>query len=48
MRKAIVLDTDDLKKIIAQHFGVDEKSVIKAQYTFTVITDKETEKNESE
>ena len=48
MRKAIVLDTDDLKKIIAQHFGVDEKSVIKAQYTFTVITDKETENNESE
>jgi hypothetical protein len=48
MKAAIVLDTDDLKKIIAQHFGVDEKSVIKAQYTFTVITGDEKENNESD
>ena len=48
MKKALVLDTDDLKKIIAQHFGVDEKAVIKAQYTFTVITDKDPEDDEEE
>ena len=44
MRKAVVLDTDDIKHIIAKHFGVDEKSVIKSQYTYTVITDGEPEK----
>lgn len=39
MKPAIVLDTADVKKIIAEHFGVKEDCVIKSQYTFTVITD---------
>ena len=39
MKPAIVLDTADVKKIIAEHFGVKEENVIKSQYTFTIITD---------
>ena len=42
MKKAVVLDNDDIKKIIAEHFGVDEKQVIKSQYTYTVVTEEET------
>lgn len=37
MDTAVVLNSEDIKKIIAQHFGVEEKQVIKSQYTFTVI-----------
>lgn len=39
MKPAIVLDTADVKKIIAEHFKVKEENVIKSQYTFTVITE---------
>lgn len=39
MRKAVVVDADDIKKILAEKFGVDEKNVIKSQYSYTVITD---------
>ena len=46
MKKAVVLETEDIRKIIADHFGVNEKAVIKAQYTYTVITnDDEKEKS---
>lgn len=38
MRKAVVVDADDIKKILAEKFGVDEKNVIKSQYSYTVIT----------
>ena len=44
MRKAVVLDAEDIKKIIAEHFGVDEKAVIKSQYTYAVVTDEDPEK----
>lgn len=37
MDNAIVLNTDDIKKIIAEHFQVEEKNVIKSQYSYTVI-----------
>lgn len=39
MRKAVVVDADDIKKILAEKFGVDEKNIIKSQYSYTVITD---------
>lgn len=39
MKKAIVVDADDIKKILAEKFGVDEKNIIKSQYSYTVITD---------
>lgn len=37
-----ILDTDDIKRIIAEHYGVDEKDVMKIQYSYVVrITPKE-------
>ena len=37
MKKAIVLDSDDIKKLIAEKFDVDVKDIIKSQYSYTVI-----------
>lgn len=41
MRQAIVVDANDVKTILAKHFDVPEANVIKSQYSYTVITDKE-------
>lgn len=43
MRNAIVVDADDIKKILAEKFGVDEKNIIKSQYSYPVITDEDPE-----
>lgn len=40
MKNAVVLDAEDIKKLIAEKYGVDEKNVIKSQYSYTVIIDK--------
>ena len=37
MKKAVVLDSNDIKAILAEKFGVPESDVIKSQYSFTVI-----------
>lgn len=37
MKSAIVLNTDDIKKIIAEYFNVDVADVIKSQYSYTVV-----------
>ena len=34
---AIVLNSEDVKEIIAKHFDVEPSKVIKSQYTYTVI-----------
>ena len=39
MKTGIVLDANDVKKLIAVHFGVSEDQVIKSQYSYTVITE---------
>ena len=44
MRKGIVIDAEDIKKMLAEKFGVTPDKVIKSQYTYTVITDDEPEK----
>ena len=45
MKKGIILEANDLKKIIADHFNVDESKVSKSQYSWAVVTDdEETEK----
>lgn len=36
MSEGIILDADDVKRIIAEKFGVDEKDVIKTQYSYIV------------
>ena len=41
MKKGIILEANDVKKIIAEHFNVDESNVIKSQYSWTVVTDDE-------
>lgn len=41
MKKAIVVDTGDIKKILAEKFDVTEDNVIKSQYSFTVILPEE-------
>ena len=33
MSNGIILDADDIKKLIAEKFGVEEKDVIKSQYS---------------
>lgn len=43
MKPGIVLDAEDVKRIIAEYFGVDPKNVIKSQYSYTVIGAKKTE-----
>jgi len=37
MEQGIVLNAEDIKKIIAEHFGVEEKQVVKAQYSWIVL-----------
>ena len=46
MKKGIIIDANDVKKIIAEHFNVDESCVIKSQYTWTVVTGETDSKKE--
>lgn len=39
MKQAIVLDTNDIKNLIAEKYGVKPEAVIKSQYSFTVTLD---------
>lgn len=41
MKQAIVIETSDIKKLLAEKFNVPEENVIKTQYSFTVILEKE-------
>ena len=36
MSNGIILDADDIKKILAEKFGVDEKDVIETQYSYII------------
>ena len=38
MKNGLILENNDVKKIIAEHFNCDESCVIKSQYTWTVVT----------
>ena len=50
MRKALVVDANDVKQILAEHFKVKQEDVIKSQYSYTVIIgeDKPDERNEDD
>jgi hypothetical protein len=37
MKKAIVVDSNDIKKILAEKYDVPVENVIKSQYSYTVI-----------
>ena len=41
MKKAVVVDSGDIKKILAEKFNVPEENVIKSQYSFTIIMEGE-------
>ena len=43
MKKAIVIDSNEVKAILAEHFKVEESNVIKSQYTYTIILSEEGE-----
>ena len=40
MKEAIVVDANDIKKILAEKFNVPESNIIKSQYSYTVILEK--------
>lgn len=46
MKNAIVVDANDIKEILAKHFGVKNEDVIKSQYSYTVILEKPEEKKD--
>jgi len=46
MKKAVVVDANDVKEILAKHFGVPESNVIKSQYSYTIITEEENDENQ--
>lgn len=48
MQDAKLLSTNDVREIIAKHFGVKSENVIKSQYSYTVIMEKAEEKEEAE
>lgn len=37
MRSGIILNSDEVKRIIAEHYNVHEDDVIKAKYSFIVV-----------
>lgn len=45
MSEGIILDAEDIKKILAEKFGVEPKDIIKTQYSFIIKkpTEKKTE-----
>lgn len=48
MKNAILIEQNDIKKILAEKFDVPEENIIKAQYSYTVILnhEKDGEKND--
>lgn len=41
MKKAVVIDSNDIKQILAEKFDVPEGNVIKSQYSYTVILEED-------
>lgn len=39
MKRAVVVDANDVKAILAKHFGVAPEDVIKSQYSYTIVTE---------
>ena len=43
MRKAVVVDVNDIKEILAEKFGVKPEDVIKSQYSYTIVLEESVE-----
>ncbi len=41
MKKGIVVDANDIKKMLAEKYNVKESSIIKSQYSYTVVLEDE-------
>ena len=37
MKNAIVLDQNDIKRILAEKYGVKEADIIKSQYSYIIV-----------
>lgn len=48
MKKAILIEQADLKKLIAERYNVPEKNVVKNQYSFTVVLEEEVPEDDNE
>lgn len=47
MKKAIVIEPNDIKAILAEKYHVPECNVIKSQYSYTVVLDNDKDKDDS-
>ena len=43
MKKGLIIEANDIKKILAEHFNVPEANVIKSQYSYTVVLEEKEE-----
>jgi hypothetical protein len=43
MKKAIMIEESDIKKMISKQYGIPEKNIIKNKYTYTVVLEEEEE-----
>ena len=41
MKRAIVIEPDDIKIMLAKEYNVPEKNIIKSQYSYTVILEED-------
>lgn len=41
MKEAVVVDSNDIKAILAEKLNVSEKNVIQSKYSYTIILEKE-------
>lgn len=48
MRNSITVDYTDIKKILAEKYGVKVEEVIKNQYSYTVLLDEIPDENEKQ
>ena len=48
MKNALVVDTNDVKAILAKHFEVKPEAVIKSQYSWTIVLGEDQAKQEEE
>ena len=46
MKNAVMLDANDIKKLIAKEFNVPESNVVKSQYTYTVAIEEDSKERE--
>lgn len=47
MKPAVILTADEIRQILADKFGVPIANVLKLQYSYAVITEREVDNNEN-